>query len=176
MEARVELEERERISRELHDRVAHSMGVAHQSLQLYEAFQKTQPSKAAEKLALAKEMTKTALESTTNLSMELRQSETEEGIVPALEALVEVAVPPGMSAELRTDGDESKVPPFAARFSPYCGRRCATQSGTRGRITSSSSSASRRRRPPAASRTTAGASKRRPRTAPTVATGRPAGD
>jgi GAF domain-containing protein len=111
--ARIELEERERISRELHDRVAHSMGVAHQSLQLYEAFQKTQPSKAAEKLALAKEMTKTALESTRNLSMELRQSETEWGIVPALEALVEVAVPPGMSAELRTDGDESMVPPHS---------------------------------------------------------------
>src|SRR5215212_9898973 len=35
--ARAEAAERNRISRELHDRVAHSMGVAHQSLQLYEA-------------------------------------------------------------------------------------------------------------------------------------------
>jgi hypothetical protein len=51
------------------------------------------------------------------------------------------------------------------RCSPYCGRDCATPSGTRGRITSSSSSSSRRRRPRAASRTTVLASVRRPMTA-----------
>ena len=35
---RAQSEERKRISRELHDRVAHDMAVAHQSLQLYDAF------------------------------------------------------------------------------------------------------------------------------------------
>jgi signal transduction histidine kinase len=106
------LEERQRISRELHDRVAHSMGVAHQSLQLYEAFLKKNPSSAAAKLDLAKETTRAALESTRNLSMELRRSEAEEGVVAALEDLVEAAVPPGMSAELRAEGDESHLPPY----------------------------------------------------------------
>jgi signal transduction histidine kinase len=67
--ATAELEERERISRELHDRVAHSMGVAYQSLQLHEALLETDPSKAAEKLVLAKKTTKAALESTRHLSM-----------------------------------------------------------------------------------------------------------
>jgi signal transduction histidine kinase len=109
--AKAALFKRERISRELHDRMAHSMGVAHQSLQLYEAFLKNEPSKAAAKLALAKEMTRAALESTRNLSMELRRSEAEDGIVPALEDLVGIAVPPGIRAELRTDGDESRIPP-----------------------------------------------------------------
>jgi signal transduction histidine kinase len=110
--ARAVLEERELISRELHDRVAHSMGVAHQSLQLYEAFLKKEPSRAAAKLALAKETTRAALESTRNLSMELRRSEAEEGVVAALEDLVEAAVPPGMSAQLHTEGDESDLPPY----------------------------------------------------------------
>ena len=109
--AGAELEERERISRELHDRVAHSIGVAYQSLQLYEAFQESKPSQAAAKLALAKEMTKAALESTRNLAAELRRSEAGDGLVAALENLVEVAVPPDIRAELRTDGDESLLPP-----------------------------------------------------------------
>ena len=44
--AHAEAAERERISRELHDRVAHSMGVAHQSLQLYEALAEKDPVRA----------------------------------------------------------------------------------------------------------------------------------
>jgi PAS domain S-box-containing protein len=109
--ARAEVAERERISRELHDRVAHSMGVAHQSLQLYEVFRENQPSQAAAKLALAKEMTKAALEATRNLSMELRRSEAEEGLVPALEDLLKVTFPESVGTGLDARGDESHIPP-----------------------------------------------------------------
>jgi PAS domain S-box-containing protein len=89
-----EAAERDRVSRELHDRVAHSMGVAHQSLQLYEALVERDPERAHDKLRTAQEMTKLALEQTRNLSMELRRSETEDGLVPALRGLLEVASPP----------------------------------------------------------------------------------
>ena len=109
--ARAEVAERERISRELHDRVAHSMGVAHQSLQLYEVFESSDPSQAAAKLDLAKRMTKTALESTRNLSMELRRSEAEEGLAEALQNLLNVSVPNVIRAELEARGEESRVPP-----------------------------------------------------------------
>jgi PAS domain S-box-containing protein len=102
-----EAAERERISRELHDRVAHSMGVAHQSLQLYEALADKDPVRARGKLHTAKEMTKTALEQTRNLSMELRRTETESGLVPALQDLLEVAVPDDVNAVLSTSGAES---------------------------------------------------------------------
>jgi len=105
--AHAEAAERRRISRELHDRVAHSMGIAHQSLQLYEALAQKDPARAHGKLHTAKEMTKTALEQTRNLSMELRRSETENGLVPALQDLLEVAVPDGVDAELSTSGAES---------------------------------------------------------------------
>jgi PAS domain S-box-containing protein len=102
-----EAAERERISRELHDRVAHSMGVAHQSLQLYEALAEKDPVRARGKLYTAKEMTKTALEQTRNLSMELRRTEIENGLVPALQDLLEVAVPDDVNAVLSTSGAES---------------------------------------------------------------------
>jgi PAS domain S-box-containing protein len=104
-----EAAERERISRELHDRVAHSMGVAHQSLQLYEALEEKDPVRAHGKLHTAQEMTKTALEQTRNLSMELRRSETENGLVAALQDLLEVAVPDDISAELSASGAESRL-------------------------------------------------------------------
>jgi PAS domain S-box-containing protein len=107
--AHAETAERKRISRELHDRVAHSMGVAHQSLQLYEALAETDPVRAHGKLHTAKEMMKTALEQTRNLSMELRRSETENGLIPALQDLLEVAVPDGVSAELSTSGAKSQL-------------------------------------------------------------------
>jgi PAS domain S-box-containing protein len=107
--AHAEAAERKRISRELHDRVAHSMGVAHQSLQLYEALAEKDPVRAHSKLHTAKEMTKTALEQTRNLSMELRRPETENGLVPALQDLLEVAVPDDISTELSTSGAESRL-------------------------------------------------------------------
>jgi PAS domain S-box-containing protein len=107
--ARAEAAERKRISRELHDRVAHSMGVAHQSLQLYEALAEKDPVRAHGKLHTAKEMMKTALEQTRNLSMELRRSETEHGLIPALQDLLEVAVPESVRADLSTSGAESRL-------------------------------------------------------------------
>jgi len=108
--AHAEAAERERISRELHDRVAHSMGVAHQSLQLYDALVEKDSGRAHGRLRTAKEMVKTALEQTRNLSMELRRSETENGLVPALQDLLEVAVPDDVSTELSTSGVESLIP------------------------------------------------------------------
>ena len=111
LEASVHAEaaERERISRELHDRVAHSMGVAHQSLQLYEALLEKDPERAHGKLHTAQEMTRLALEQTRNLSMELRRSETENGLVSALQDLLEVVVPDDVDAKFSFSGAESSL-------------------------------------------------------------------
>jgi PAS domain S-box-containing protein len=110
--AGAEAAERERISRELHDRVAHSMGVAHQSLQLYEVLAEKDAARAAEKLDLAKQMTKASLESTRNLSAELRYQEAEEGLETELRHLLDVSVPPGVRAGISVTGDESPVPGY----------------------------------------------------------------
>jgi signal transduction histidine kinase len=51
------------------------MGVVHQSLQLYEAFKERDPEVAAEKMELAKRMTKEAMEKTRDLSRALSADE-----------------------------------------------------------------------------------------------------
>src|SRR5215213_10522233 len=99
-------QERRSIGRELHDRVAHTMGVAHQSLQLYEALQASDPDGAQAKLALAKRMVLEAMEQTRNLSATLREAEAEGGLEPALSELLEEDLSPEISYELEVEGDE----------------------------------------------------------------------
>lgn len=94
----------------MHDRVAHTMGVAHQSIQLYEALQASDPDRAGAKLALAKRMVLEALEQTRNLSATLRQAEAEGGLEPALSELLEEALSSEISYELEVEGDEDLLP------------------------------------------------------------------
>jgi signal transduction histidine kinase len=109
-----EAAERQRISRELHDRVAHSMGVAHQSLELYAALSESVPDRAQEKLELARETTKRALDQTRALSAELKRLQEEElagGMEAAFEALLaESYVPEGVKVDLSFSGEESAIP------------------------------------------------------------------
>jgi PAS domain S-box-containing protein len=112
LKARAAEEERKRISRELHDRVAHTMVLVNQSLQLYEAYRERDPEKAAEKLELAKRMSDEALKETRDLSRVLRASERKEGelwLKAALSELIRDAVPPEMEGKLSVVGDEGAV-------------------------------------------------------------------
>jgi PAS domain S-box-containing protein len=109
--ARAAEEERKRISRELHDRVAHAMVVVRQSLELYEALEQSDPERARAKMNLAKETTLEAMSLTRDLSSELRSAEVlEEGVAAALSNLLEVSVPPGVECALSVEGDEALVP------------------------------------------------------------------
>jgi PAS domain S-box-containing protein len=108
---RAAVEERKRISRELHDRVAHAMVIVSQSLELYEALEQSDPERARAKMNLAKETTLEAMSLTRDLSSELRGAEVlEEGISAALSHLLEVSVPPGVECALSVEGDEALVP------------------------------------------------------------------
>ena len=105
--------EQRRISRELHDRVAHPMVVVHQSLELHEALKEQDPKRAAEKMQLARRTSKKAIETTRDLSLALRETESGSGLRAALAELLQSTVPPEMAHELHTEGDESSVPPDA---------------------------------------------------------------
>jgi signal transduction histidine kinase len=109
-EARIRAHERRMIGRELHDRVAHIMGVVHQSLQLYEALEGGDPKKAQEKLDLAKRLSVEAIGKTRDLSRTLRADEAGEELRAALAELLRDAVPPGTARELSVAGDEEAVP------------------------------------------------------------------
>ena len=111
--ARAEAEERKRISRELHDRVAHAMGVVHQSLELHEALKHSDPGAARAKMNLAKQTTKEAMSLTRNLSQELRSVESKDGFSTALSSLLETTVPLGLERHFSVEGDEALVPPHA---------------------------------------------------------------
>ena len=110
---RTRAHERRRIGRELHDRVAHTMGVVHQSLQLYEAYRERDPETAEQKLELAKRKAAEAMKDTRDLSRALRASEgVGEGLAleEELRELLSELVPQGMTHSLSVEGDEGSVP------------------------------------------------------------------
>ena len=106
---RARAHERRRIGRELHDRVAHTMGVVHQSLQLYEAFRERDPEVAVEKMELAKRMTSEAMRKTKDLSRALDDHEGGQRLKAALSDLLQDIVPPGMECELSVVGEEEEA-------------------------------------------------------------------
>ena len=106
-------EEGKRMSRELHARVAHAMGVVHRSLELYEVLKPSDPEAAQAKMSLAKEMTREAMSLTRDLSQELRSVEAKDGLSTALSSLLQTAVPPDLVCQLSVEGDEALVPPQA---------------------------------------------------------------
>jgi signal transduction histidine kinase len=110
----LQAEERRRIGRELHDRVAHSIAVVHQSLELYEVLKRSDPAQAGVKLEVARRMAKSALELTRDLSSTLRDPELQEGLGAALSDLLRTTVSPEMRHELSVEGDESLIPPHVS--------------------------------------------------------------
>ena len=110
---RIRAHELRRIGRELHDRVAHTMAVVYQSLQLYEVYREREPEKAAEKLELAKRMSDEAMKETKDLSQALRVSESDKEELELRAALSELLldlVPQEMEGKLSVVGDEGVVP------------------------------------------------------------------
>jgi signal transduction histidine kinase len=110
---RTRAHERRRIGRELHDRVAHTMGVVHQSILLYEAYRQQDPQKAEQKLELAKRMSNEAMKDTRDLSQALSLSEHEEEgeleLEAALSDLLRDVVPLEMESKLSVVGDDGAV-------------------------------------------------------------------
>ena len=105
---RARAHELRRIGRELHDRVAHTMTAAYQSLQLYEEYRDRDPERAAQKLELAKRMTTEAMEETQDFARAMREPEGEE-LEAALSELLLDVVPPEMDGKLSVVGDEGAV-------------------------------------------------------------------
>jgi PAS domain S-box-containing protein len=131
--ALTEAAERERISRELHDRVAHGVGVAHQSLELHSVLAKTAPERAAEKLKLARETTRLALDQTRAISAELKrlqEEELEDGLEAAFRALSESSVSEGVRLDVSVSGEEATVP-SAIALQVYLAMREAVRNAVR---------------------------------------------
>lgn len=105
-------EERRRLGRELHDRVANSLAVVYQNVDLVEVLKDEDPTQAEEKLELIRETTWDALTSVRSLSAELRQSVGEDGLEAALSDLFPRLVPEDIHSSISARGDESIVPNY----------------------------------------------------------------
>lgn len=106
----VQVEERQRFSRELHDRVAHSMALVNQNLELFGALRRTEPERAEENLSRAMQAAREAMDTTRGFSQELRRSDPGAGLEVALENLLRSSLPPGTGFEADFAGDESLLP------------------------------------------------------------------
>lgn len=100
-------DEQRRISRELHDRVAPSIMVTAQSLELHEMYEEHEPERARSKLELAKHTTRQALQATRDLSRTLRDSAAEGGLEVALSRYLHSTVSSKVQAWVSAKGDES---------------------------------------------------------------------
>jgi signal transduction histidine kinase len=107
-----QFEERRRYSRELHDRLAHRMTVVNQSLELYQAFRKSDAERAEGRLDLAQDSARESLDLMREFAKELRLSETSDGLRIALENLMRISVPEGVDYEVRVEGEEKHIPDY----------------------------------------------------------------
>jgi signal transduction histidine kinase len=107
-------EERLRFSRELHDRLAHSMTVVTQSLDLYEAYgtEGDDAGRARRRFDLARSSAREALDLMREFSRELRLTETTGGLRLALENLMSISVPDGVGYEVSLEGGEERLPDY----------------------------------------------------------------
>ncbi|GGL14277.1 two-component sensor histidine kinase [Planomonospora parontospora subsp. antibiotica] len=103
-------DERHRIARDLHDRIAHGMGVALQQLDLYEVYQGDDPERAAANLAMARQAINEGLQGTRRLSADLWERVGDDSLEAALGKYLRITVPRSTRTTLTTTGGEPSLP------------------------------------------------------------------
>ena len=98
--------ERRRVARELHDRVAHPLGVALNSLELHELYlEQENPSRAELQLRIAARAVRGALERVRGLSLDLRGREVDDGLESALADYLNMVAPPAVDWTVTVSGE-----------------------------------------------------------------------
>jgi signal transduction histidine kinase len=104
-------DERRRIGRELHDRLAPEIVTIHHSLEMYEALKVGSPAKAETKVRVAGSKAQEALTLIKELSTELRISKAPEGLEVAISDFLRTSVPSRIRSWVSVKGDESTIKP-----------------------------------------------------------------
>jgi signal transduction histidine kinase len=98
--------ERRHLARELHDKVAHSLGVALNSLELHDAYLDRDPPRAERELRVAALAVRGALQAVQELSADLRSDETRTGIDHALRDYLRMVAGPAVDWTVTVEGDD----------------------------------------------------------------------
>ncbi|MBP2703228.1 sensor histidine kinase [Microbispora sp. RL4-1S] len=107
------IEERHQMARELHDRIAHTMSIALQSIELHEVYAQTDPARAKAKLRDARSYVREVLDSVRRMSVELRETAFEHGLGEAVAEYLRTEVPAHVRIEFSCD-EHFPVPPEIA--------------------------------------------------------------
>lgn len=99
-------DERSRIARDLHDRIAHGMGAALQQLDLYDHYRTRDPVRAEAHLSTARESIKSSFDSTRQVSADLWVRLGGESLSQSLASYLESTVPEGTASEVTVAGEE----------------------------------------------------------------------
>jgi signal transduction histidine kinase len=105
-------DERSRIARELHDRAAHSIGVALQDLELHDFYAAGDPDQARQKMASARELMLDALAAVRETAHELHNSTSDHGgLDKAVLDYARAHLNAGIEVDVFATGDIGALPP-----------------------------------------------------------------
>ncbi|MFL6114528.1 MAG: sensor histidine kinase [Catenulispora sp.] len=104
---RAQAEERRRVARDLHDRAAHALGVALQSLELHDLYAQTDHDKSVAKLRTAKDAVNEAFEVVRRIASEMRSGLAADGLENALASYLRAVASPGIEVEVHVDPEVS---------------------------------------------------------------------
>jgi signal transduction histidine kinase len=99
--------ERQRIARELHDRIGHGLSIAHRELELFDLYWETDPVKAAHRANTARRAIQETMESLRVITTSLRLEEPLRSLEEALATYLDSVSAPEVSMRLRVNGDET---------------------------------------------------------------------
>jgi signal transduction histidine kinase len=107
----VQVDEGRRVARELHDRAAHGIGVALQSLDLYDLYAGVDPQQASARLNIARDSLRDAIATVMKVTTEVRDILGNRRLDQALETCLTRYAPPGTHTSIDVVGDAAALPP-----------------------------------------------------------------
>lgn len=105
-----QVEERRRISRELHDRIGHGIGVVQRDLELFEIYRIAEPDRALARIQAARRVLTESLDAVREAINDLRLSEPMENLELALKLFLEESAGPELVRQVEVNGDEAWAP------------------------------------------------------------------
>ncbi|MEV0001583.1 ATP-binding protein [Micromonospora sp. NPDC050980] len=105
------VEERRRISREVHDRIGFGVTVAYRNLELFNLHRERQPVRAAARVGVAYEALRETLDAVRDVISNLRVDEPLDGLEKEIERFLDSVQRPELEAHIEVNGDEHWAPP-----------------------------------------------------------------